>query len=81
MIVADTNLIGYLYLESNCSALAEQAWRKDPDWAAPPLGVRQKPGVARLRTSSSGTEPGLNWRLFYSKSSPLDSRSSARPRG
>ncbi len=37
MIVADTNLIGYLYLESNYSALAEQAWRKDAEWVAPLL--------------------------------------------
>lgn len=37
MIVADTNLIGYLYLESNSSALAEQAWRKDAEWVAPLL--------------------------------------------
>jgi predicted nucleic acid-binding protein len=37
MIVVDTNLIGYLYLESNYSALAEQAWRKDAEWAAPLL--------------------------------------------
>jgi predicted nucleic acid-binding protein len=37
MIVVDTNLIGYLYLESNYSTLAEQAWRKDAEWAAPLL--------------------------------------------
>ncbi len=37
MIVVDTNLIGYLFLESSHSALAEQAWRKDNEWAAPLL--------------------------------------------
>jgi predicted nucleic acid-binding protein len=37
MIVADTNLIGYLYLTSGRSVQAEQALRKDPDWAAPLL--------------------------------------------
>lgn len=37
MIVVDTNLIGYLYLESKHSLLAEQAWLKDKQWAAPLL--------------------------------------------
>ena len=30
MIVVDTNLIGYLYLTSDRSSRAEQAFRKDP---------------------------------------------------
>jgi predicted nucleic acid-binding protein len=37
MIVVDTNLIGYLYLENSSSALAEQALLKYPHWAAPIL--------------------------------------------
>ncbi len=37
MIVVDTNIIGYLYLTSNHSSLAEQALVKDPLWAAPIL--------------------------------------------
>ena len=37
MIVVDTNLIGYLFLASDRSALAERALRKDPEWAAPLL--------------------------------------------
>ena len=37
MIVVDTNLIGYLYLENSSSLLAEQALLKDPEWAAPIL--------------------------------------------
>lgn len=37
MIVVDTNIIGYLYLTSEFSALAEQVLLKDPDWAAPLL--------------------------------------------
>ena len=37
MIVVDTNVIGYLYLTSDRSALAEQALRKDPLWSAPLL--------------------------------------------
>lgn len=37
MIVVDTNVIGYLYLESKHSLQAEQALRKSAEWAAPPL--------------------------------------------
>ena len=37
MIVVDTNLIGYLYLESAHSRQAEQALLKDGQWAAPLL--------------------------------------------
>jgi predicted nucleic acid-binding protein len=35
VIVVDTNLIGYLFLTSDQSELAELALRKDPEWAAP----------------------------------------------
>jgi predicted nucleic acid-binding protein len=37
MIVVDSNIIGYLYLNSARSNQAEQALRKDPEWAAPLL--------------------------------------------
>jgi predicted nucleic acid-binding protein len=37
MIVADTNLIGYLFLSSKRSVQAELAYGKDPVWAAPLL--------------------------------------------
>ena len=37
MIVVDTNLIGYLYLESKHSQQAEHVLRQDTDWAAPLL--------------------------------------------
>ncbi len=37
MIVVDTNIIGYLYLTSNYSSLAEDAFLKDPDWSSPIL--------------------------------------------
>lgn len=37
MIVVDTNLIAYLFLNSDHSAQAEQILRSDPDWAAPLL--------------------------------------------
>jgi predicted nucleic acid-binding protein len=35
MIVVDTNIIGYLYLESDRSLQAELAFIKHPHWAAP----------------------------------------------
>lgn len=37
MIVVDSNIIAYLYLNSERSEDAELILRKDPDWAAPVL--------------------------------------------
>jgi predicted nucleic acid-binding protein len=34
MIVVDTNIISYFYLNSERSAMAEQAFQKDPWWVA-----------------------------------------------
>ena len=35
MIVVDTNVIGYLFLSSEQSILAEYALKKDSEWTAP----------------------------------------------
>ena len=37
MIVVDTNIIGYLFLTSEWSSVAEEVFRRDPEWAAPLL--------------------------------------------
>ena len=37
MIVVDTNIISYFYLNSEYSSYAEQVFKKDPVWAAPLL--------------------------------------------
>jgi len=37
MIVVDTNIIGYLFLSSDLSILAERALKKDNEWASPIL--------------------------------------------
>ena len=37
MIVVDTNLLAYLFINGEQSALAEKAYAKDPHWSAPML--------------------------------------------
>lgn len=37
MIVVDTNIISYLYLNSKYSTLADQTFNKDPIWSVPLL--------------------------------------------
>jgi len=37
MIVVDTNIISYFYLNSTFSSLADQIFQKDPVWAVPLL--------------------------------------------
>ncbi len=37
MIVVDTNIISYFYLNADYSSLAEQIFQKDPMWSAPLL--------------------------------------------
>lgn len=37
MIVADTNIISYLFLPTSYSEKASQLYRVDPEWAAPEL--------------------------------------------
>lgn len=48
MIVVDTNVIGYLYITSARSAQAEQALRRDPQWAAPLLWRSEMRNVLAL---------------------------------
>ena len=37
MIVVDTNVIAYVLIAGDKTALAQQVAKKDPDWKAPPL--------------------------------------------
>jgi predicted nucleic acid-binding protein len=37
LIVVDTNVIAYVLIEGDKTALAQQVAKKDPDWKVPPL--------------------------------------------
>jgi predicted nucleic acid-binding protein len=50
MIVVDTNIIGYLFLSSEQSLLAERALKKDSEWAAPILWRSELRNVLALYT-------------------------------
>lgn len=68
MIVVDTNVIGYLYLPSGHSKLAEQALRIDPLWIAPPLwrselrnvlALHMRKGLLSLANAQQAMEAAL----------------------
>jgi len=50
MIVVDTNVIGYLFLSSDRSPLAERALQKDSMWSAPILWRSELRNVLALYT-------------------------------
>lgn len=37
MIVVDTNIIAYFFIEGDKTKLARELWKSDPDWALPVL--------------------------------------------
>lgn len=37
MVVVDTNVLAYLFIEGEHTPLARRAWSRDPHWRAPPL--------------------------------------------
>jgi predicted nucleic acid-binding protein len=53
MIVVDTNIIGYLFLSSDQSLLAEHALQKDREWAAPILWRSELRNVLALYTRNN----------------------------
>lgn len=63
MIVVDTNIIGYLFLASPRSTEAEQAFLKDPQWAAPILWRSELRNVLGLYIRKQVLSP-LFWFLF-----------------
>ncbi len=49
MIVVDTNVVGYLFLSSEKSVLAERALEKDNEWATPILWRSEFRNVLSVR--------------------------------
>jgi predicted nucleic acid-binding protein len=48
MIVVDTNIISYFYLQGEYTELAEKVFKKDPDWAVPLLWISEFRNVLAL---------------------------------
>jgi len=59
MIVVDTNIIGYLFLSSEQSLLAERALKKDSEWAAPILWRSELRNVLALYMRNYGWCVGI----------------------
>ena len=54
MIVADASLLAHLLIPSSSSALAEDVYRKDPEWSAPVLWRSELRSVLLKRMRHSG---------------------------
>jgi predicted nucleic acid-binding protein len=59
MIVVDTSIIGSLYLSAERTAQAEEALRRDPDWAAPVLWRSELRNVLAGYLRTGVLDPGV----------------------
>lgn len=64
MIIADTNILTYLLLEGEMTALAVKAMKQDPEWAAPALWRSEFLNVLAGRIRRSGLPAPEAVRIF-----------------
>ncbi|MGB5633752.1 MAG: type II toxin-antitoxin system VapC family toxin [Waterburya sp.] len=79
MLVADTNLIAYLFIEGEFTSQAELVYQKDPDWIAPYLWRSEFRNILALyqrkkilSLTQSQKIAGLAEELFLDKEFELD---------
>ncbi len=74
MIVVDTNLIGYLFLESERSTQAERALLRDASWAAPLLWRSEFRNVLAVQMRAGRLELNDAWEIANQAESLLRGR-------
>ena len=80
MIVADTNLISYLLIDGDRTEAARRAWRRDPDWRAPPLWRSEFLNVLAISVRAGILDPLAAERAWIAATSLMVGRE-AQPEG
>ena len=80
MIVADTNLVGYLLIEGERTTEARRIWRRDADWMLPPLWRSEFLNVLALSVRAGELGAGQA-RLCWQRAAALFRSSELEPGG